>query len=683
MEKNEVYGRIRKLRKLVEYHRIRYHTFDSPEISDGAFDALRRELEALEREHPEYADGASPAETVGGGTLDRFEKISHETPMLSLNDAFSEEEVKEWFDRVDNHLRSHDSSLETASFYCELKIDGLAVELIYENGTLVRGITRGDGFVGEDITQNVKTVSNIPHELERLGTMPVPKRLVVRGEIFITKEKFRRINAGQKKEGLKPYANTRNLAAGSLRQLDPAVVKKRGLDSFQYDIVSAPGVSFETHEDKHKALASWGFAVNPENRKVRSLEDVYAFRNRWNAKRERLPYEVDGIVVIVNEDRLFDLAGTVGKAPRGAVAYKFSPKEATTRIKDIRVQVGRTGVLTPVAELVPVSVGGVTISHATLHNDDEIRRLGAKIGDTVVVSRAGDVIPKISRVIPELRTGKEKDFRMPKVCPVDGSPVVRDGVFSKCSNEKCGARNREALQHFVSRGALDIRGLGPKVIDRFLDEGLVSDASDIFFLSEGDVEALERFGKKSAENLMREIESKKKTSVERLMYGLGIPHVGEETAYVLAKLAERDAENMEKPGDLWDFFSEFPRESFETIRDIGPKVSESLSGWFARPEHKALLKRLDEAGMRFLREAEGNASLHGKSFVLTGTLSSMERNEAKKKIRACGGEVSETVSRKTSFVVAGEHPGSKMSRAEKLGVPVLSEEEFLGMIGER
>lgn len=683
MEKEEIYERIRKLRKLVEYHRTRYHTFDSPEISDEAFDALRRELEALEREYPECADGISPAEMVGGETLDRFEKVPHETPMLSLNDAFSEEEVKEWFDRVDAYLRSHDMSLASASFYCELKIDGLAIELIYEKGALVRGVTRGDGFVGEDITQNVKMVSNIPHILERLGTFPVPERLVVRGEIFITKEGFERINAEQRKEGMRPYANARNLAAGSLRQLDPTAVAKRKLDSFQYDIVFASDLSFKTHEDKHLALASWGFSVNQENRKVRSLKEVYAFRDRWNKARERLPYEVDGIVVIINENHLFEAAGTVGKAPRGAIAYKFSPKEAITRIKNIRVQVGRTGVLTPVAELVPVSVGGVTISRATLHNEDEIRRLGMKIGDTVVVSRAGDVIPKILRVIPELRTGKEKKFRMPKTCPVDGSPVVYDGAFAKCSNEKCGARNREAFRHFVSRGALDIRGLGPKVIDRFLDEGLVSDASDIFFMSEGDIETLERFGKKSAENLVREIESKKKTSVERLMFGLGIPHVGEETAYVLAKLAERDAAILEKPSDLWDFFSKFSRESFEAIRDIGPKVSESISEWFARGERKAFLKRLDDAGVRFLKDIKGNVSLYGKSFVLTGALSSMERAEAKKKIRAHGGEVSETVSKKTSFVVAGDHPGSKISRAKKLGIPVISEEEFLGMIGEK
>lgn len=679
-ERNDIYNRIKKLRKLIEYHQTLYHTFDTPELSDEAFDALRRELEQLENEYPEDIKTPSPTQVVGGKMLEKFEKMAHETPMLSLNDGFSEKDIEEWYERVEKYLTSNGATLSSASFYCELKIDGLAVELIYEDGVLTHGITRGDGFVGENITENIRMVSDVPKKIEPLGTWPIPKRLVVRGEIFITKEKLIEANKEQEKRGLKAYANTRNLAAGSLRQLDPSIVALRGLSIFHYDVVYATDTSFDNHEEKHKALASWGFAVNKENRKVNALKDVYALRDRWNKQREKLPYEVDGIVVIINENNLFEIAGVVGKAPRGAIAYKFSPREATTRVKKIKVQVGRTGVLTPVAELEPVAVGGVIISHATLHNEDEIKRLGLKIGDTVVVRRAGDVIPKITKVLQELRTGNETVFAMPKKCPVDGAPVVREGALIRCGNEMCGARHRESLYHFVSRGAFDIRGLGPKVIDRFLDEGLISDATDIFFLKKGDIEMLERFGEKSADNIVSEIDSKKITTPERFFFSLGILHIGEETAYVLGEIVKRDSKKMKKPSDLWTYFSKFSREDFEKIYDIGPKVSESLTDWFSKEKNKEFLYRLDDAGVSFLIEKKNDTSLHGKVFVLTGTLSSLERNEAKKIIRSYGGEVSEAVSKKTSFVVVGENPGSKMVKAQKIGVPILSEDEFLLMI---
>lgn len=679
-KKDDIREKVEKLRKLVEYHRMLYHTFDTPDISDEAFDALNNELKKYEREYPELFKLGFETQKIGGKPLEKFEKVKHEAPMLSFNDAFSEEEMREWLVRVENHLLSLGEKKSADDFYCELKIDGVAIELVYEEGELKEGSTRGDGMIGENVTENLKTIPAIPKRITQFGKWPIPKRLVVRGEVFIAKKDLLLINKEQKKNGLKEYANTRNLAAGSVRQLDPSVTASRNLQSFQYDIVSEIGTPVRTHEEKHKILASWGFKINSHNKRVKSLKEVFRFRNVWEKKREFLEYEIDGIVVIENDNTLFDRAGVVGKAPRAAIAYKFSPKEATTIIRDIKVQVGRTGVLTPVAELVPVSLGGVTISRATLHNEDEITRLGLKIGDTVIVSRAGDVIPKITGVLKDLRMGKEKSFSMPKRCPVDGSSVVREGALVRCGNKKCGARLREQLYHFVSRGAFDVRGLGPKIIDRFLDEGLISDASDIFLLRKGDIAVLERFGEKSAENIIREIEEKKKTTLPRFIYSLGILHVGEETARALARIASERG-RADNPNAVFDFFSRFSHESLQDIPDIGPKVAESIVSWFSDSAHKIFMKRLADAGVKMQKEAKNTKTpFQGKTFVFTGTLSSMERDEAKEKVRLLGGEASETVSRKTSFVVAGENSGSKYEKAKKLGVEIISEDEFLALL---
>lgn len=680
--KEEIRRRIEKLRTLIEYHRTRYHTFDAPEISDETFDTLKNELEALERKYPEFSLEDSPTKKVGGSPLEKFEKVAHETPMLSLNDAFSEKEMEEWEDRIEKHFSSAGGISRKHSFYCELKIDGLAIELTYERGILVRGSTRGDGRVGEDVTQNLMTISDIPQKIRRRGRWKIPDHLVVRGEIFITKDELERINKVQEKNGEKPYANTRNLAAGSVRQLDPAITASRKLRSFQYDIAVAPEITFDTHEEKHHALSSWGFTINPKNRKLDTLGEVYAFRDAWEKNRERLAYEIDGIVVIVNECDLFDDAGVVGKAPRAAVAYKFSPREATTIVRAIKVQVGRTGVLTPVAELEPTAIGGVVVSHATLHNEDEIARLELRVGDTVVIRRAGDVIPKVTRVLPELRTGKEKRFIMPKRCPVDGSEIIRDGALSRCSNPKCGARHKEALYHLVSRGAFDIRGLGTKIIDRFLDEGLISDAADIFSLKKGDIAILERFGEKSAENIIREIEEKKRIRIDRFIFSLGIFHVGEETARMLSRAVLARKKSPSKPSDIWDVFSKFTLDDFQELDDVGPKVGKSLFEWFHKDDHKKILLAFDDAGVSLASEKKENIILAGKTFVVTGTLDQFERNEIKEKIRAYGGEVSESVSKKTDYVITGKNPGSKKEKAEKLGVPVISEIDFLRMIGK-
>ena len=715
MNKNEARKRIEKLRQAIDHYRYAYHVLDKSLISDSALDSLKKELFDLEAQFPDLITPDSPTQRVAGEPLKEFKKVRHEVPMTSLNDAFSEKDLEDWFGRVENFL----GRKVKPEFYCELKIDGLAIELVYENGILVEGSTRGDGTTGEDVTQNLKTVEAIPLRIQpptsnfsRHGETPpslskeknsaagqLPKRLVVRGEVFLTKKEFERINKELAKKDQKTYANPRNLAAGTIRQLDPKVTASRKLDSFQYAVITDLGQ--EQHSDEHEILRELGFKTNPNNKIAHSLEEVIKFRSYWEKHREKLPYEIDGTVVILNLNKDFEAAGVIGKAPRAAIAYKFSAKEATTIVKDIKVQVGRTGALTPVAELEPVQVGGITISHATLHNADEIERLGLKIGDTVIINRAGDVIPKVLKVLRELRTGKEKEFKFPSHCPVDGSRVVREGVIYHCSNRECGARQRKSLYHFVSRGAFNIEGLGPKIIDRFIDEGLMSDAADIFTLRTDDIETLERFGEKSAENIVNEVEERKKISLPRFIYSLGILHVGEETASLLAQAISKFSRQggtppslskksngaagqslISKPKDVLKAFHKLSLEDLQQIRDIGPKVAESIYNWFREVRNEKLIEKLDKVGIR--TESQGSIvksrKLKGLTFVLTGTLESMSRESAKEKIRSLGGEVSESVSKKTNYVVVGEEPGSKYEKAKKLGVKTIEEEEFLKMI---
>ncbi|MDI6821190.1 MAG: NAD-dependent DNA ligase LigA [Patescibacteria group bacterium] len=685
MDKKSAWERILKLRKLINYHRTLYHSFDKPEISDAEFDAFKNELEELEYKFPEFVTFDSPTQKVGGAPLEKFEKAPHETPMLSFNDAFSEKEIIEWLERFEKYIGEKLTVQNELSpfFYCELKIDGLAIEFIYENGNLIQALTRGDGLIGEDVTENIKTIYNVPQKLFQLGKWKIPHHLVVRGEVFISKKEFEKINKNQEKLKLPVYANPRNLAAGSIRQLDSKITASRKLESFQYDIVSDIGVLIKTHEEKHKILASWGFNVNPHNRSVKTLKNVFDFREYWNKNREKLIYEVDGIVVIINPNDIFERGGAIGKAPRGAIAYKFSPREAITAVLNIQIQVGRTGALTPVAVLNPVEVGGITISHATLHNFDEIERLGVRIGDTVVVSRAGDVIPQVKRVFKELRTGKEKVFKMPSVCPVDDSRVARDGVIFRCSNPKCGARHKETLYHFVSRAAFDIRGLGPKIIDRFLDEGLIGDAADIFTIEEGDIEALERFGEKSAQNIVTEVNRKKTISLSRFLYSLGILHVGEETAALLARNFPPSANGFQFPiKNLIRKYQKLSLDDLQKIQNIGPKVGQSIYDWFHDQKNIKLLEKLEKNGVQIIFEKKivRSNKLAGKSFVLTGMLLSMSRDEAKNKIRALGGNVSESVSKKTTYVVMGENPGKKYDNAKKMRVPAINEEKFKKLV---
>ncbi len=481
---------------------------------------------------------------------------------------------------------------------------------------------------------------------------------------------------------MKPYANPRNVAVGSLRQLDPAVTASRHLDSFQYDIVTDIGQTY--HEEEHLLLAAFGFKTNPHNRPAKDINDVFVFRDYWAKHRERIDYEFDGTVIIVNDNKTFEQAGIIGKAPRAAVAYKFSPRETTTVVEDIKVQVGRTGVLTPVAVMRPVNVGGVTITHATLHNADEIERLGLKIGDTVIVSRAGDVIPQVTKVLTELRTGKEKAFHMPERCPVDESPVIRDGVAYRCSSKTCAAQHREGLYHFVSRGAFNIEGLGPKIIDKFLDEGLISDAADIFTLREGDIAALERFGEKSAENIVREVGEKRRVTFPRFLYSLGILHVGEETANTLAKRFAPPKHDGTLPiKTILKEFEALSLEDLQNAEDIGPVVAASIHAWFREKRNRELLENLEKAGViveAMSQIANRKSQIVGKTFVITGSLESMSREAAKEKIRERGGEASESVGAKTSYLVAGSEPGSKYDKAKKLGVPIVGEKEFLELL---
>lgn len=672
MNKQEAQQRVEKLRETINYHRHLYHVLDRQEISDSALDSLKKELFDLEQLYPDLVTPDSPTQRVGGKPLKEFKKIKHPQRMLSFNDSFSKEDMYDWQERFmkllpESHLPAQ-AGKNKIDYYCELKIDGLAIELIYKDGILQTGSTRGDGNVGEDITQNLKTVEAIPLKID------FKDELVVRGEVFITKKEFERINKEQKQKGLAVYANPRNIAAGSVRQLDPKITASRKLDSFAYELLTDLGQ--KTHEDKHKILKDLGFKTNKNNKYCKNLDEVLQFREHWIKQREKLDYEIDGIVVLVNNNEIFEKLGVVGKAPRGGIAYKFPQAQSTTKVLDIKIQVGRTGAITPVAVLEPVQVTGITISRATLHNEDEIKRLGLKIGDTVIVGRAGDVIPDIIKVLPELRTGKERSFKMPENCPSCGTKLIKpEGeVLLRCPNKNCFAQKRRGFYHFVSRTAFNIDGLGPKIIDRLLDEGLVQDPSDLFELKEGDVVQLERFAEKSAENLIKSIHptagGKREITLAKFIYALGIRNIGEETAIDLAK----HFGSIEK-------IKNAKLEEFDSILDIGPVVSKSVYEWFADKENIKFIERLEKK-VKILNPKPQilNAKLSGKSFVLTGSLEIMTRDEAKARIRELGGDISESVSSKTSYVVLGSEPGSKADKARKLGLKTLSEKELLDIL---
>jgi len=669
MTRQEARIRVEKLKKLIDKYRYSRLVLDKTLVEESVEDALKKELFDLEQKWPDLVTPDSPTQRAGYKPLEKFAKVTHPERMLSFNDTFDEKDMQVWVERV----KRLDPRTIDDGFYCELKIDGLAIELIYENGFLKTGSTRGDGTVGEDITQNLKTIEAIPLKLEisKYRNIQVPKELVVRGEVFVPQKEFARINHEQEEAGEKIYANPRNLAAGSVRQLDPAVTAARRLDSFAYSLVT--GLGQKTHEEEHEILKKIGFKTNPHNKYCRSLKEVQEFRDYWEKHRGKLNYEIDGVVVIANENRMFKKLGVVGKASRAAVAYKFSPKESTTKVNDIIVGVGRTGVLTPVAVLTPVEIGGTTVSRATLHNEDEIRRLDVRIGDTVVVRRAGDVIPDVKKVLTELRTGREKVFHFPAKCPVCGGPVKRaEGEAAhKCINKSCPAIKREEMYHFVSKSALDMAGIGPKLIDQLMDIGLIKDPAELYLLTKEDFLNLERFADKSAENAVRAIQSKKKVALGRFIFALGIPHVGSETALDLA----RTFGSLEK-------LSGAGLEELSNLHDIGPVVAESISNWFKNDYNKKLLEKFKKVSLHVLQQesAQKSSKLKGLTFVFTGGLETMTREQAEELARESGGNASSSVGKETSYVVVGEEPGSKYEKAKKIGVKVITEKDFLKML---
>ena len=700
MTKAVVKTRIDKLKKEIDHHRYLYHVLDRSEISDAALDSLKNELVQLERQYPEFITPDSPTQRVGGQPLDKFRKVAHGTPMLSLENAFSKEDMRNWEERVRKVYPSGDYE-----YFAELKIDGFAISLIYENGVLKEGSTRGDGLIGEDVTENLKTIESIPLRLadpEKYAKNPllmrqigkiiqIPKSRIfqgiaeIRGEVFMTKKVFEEINQERKKAGEPLYANPRNTAAGSIRQLDPKVAASRKLDFLAYDLVTDIGQ--KRHGEKHEIMRALGFKTDALARGCADLGAVFDFYKEIEKKRSALKHMIDGIVVNVNDDATFQRLGVAGKAPRGAIAFKFQAEEATTVVKNIIVNVGRTGALTPVAYLEPVPIGGTIVSHASLHNQDEIKRLGLKIGDTVIVKRAGDVIPKVMEVLKNMRSGKEKEFKMPKLCPVCGTPVVqKEGeVMYRCPNKQCPAKNKEALYHFVSKYAFNILGLGPKILDRLSDLGLISDAADIFGLETSDLASLERFGEKSAQNLVSSIQGSKNVSLARFLYALGIIHAGEETALLLARRASERITNYElriTAKKLLKIFQDFSADNLQKIPDVGPVVARSIYDYFHSGYARRFLQKLDQAGIIIeLPKTEKTVrTLEGMSFVLTGELENMTRDEAKDKIRERGGEVSGSVSKNTDFVVVGKSPGSKYDRAKKSGVKIINDEEFVKLL---
>ena len=685
-ERIKIEDRINKLRKEIEKHRYLYHVLDSPEISDSALDSLKHELEQLESQYPEFITQDSPTQRIGGEAKKEFAKVVHSSPMLSFTDVFSEEEFEAWGRRNEDFVDKNISD----GFYCELKIDGLAVSLIYKNGAFAIGSTRGNGVIGEEVTMNLKTIEAIPlklrepeiiySELKKAGFEKAanffrsgwPKELEVRGEVFMNTKDFLTLNKIQTKNNKPLFANPRNVAAGSIRQLDPKITSSRRLDSFAYDLVTDMGQV--THEEIHKILKILGFKTNSHNKFCADVNEVMAFHKKWGVDRDKLAYEIDGVVVIVNDIDKFKSLSVVGKAPRGAVAFKFALKEAETIVEDIKIQVGRTGALTPVAALKSVQIGGVTVQHASLHNADEIERLGLYIGDTVIIGRAGDVIPKVLRVLPAMRPKSARKFKMPNSCPDCGKRVERinaEDVIIRCINKDCPAKHREWLYHFTSHAAFDIVGLGPKILDRLLEEGLIEDGADIFTIDPKVIATLSGFGEKSAQKLYISIEKSKTIPLERFIYALGIPNVGEETSLVLAQHF----------GTL-DRMVKATAEELNNIEDIGDLTAKSIADWFKNLQNRKFIQKFLKVGLKILlvKKQTTPGKLTNKSFVLTGIMDSMSRDKAKQRIREAGGKISESVSKNTDFVVVGSEPGDKYEKAKKLGVKVLSEDEFLKMI---
>jgi DNA ligase (NAD+) len=673
-------ARIEELRRLINYHNYRYYVLDSPEISDAEYDRLFRELVELETAYPSLVTPDSPTQRVGAPPAEQFESHTHLLPMLSLNNAFDEGELRAFDARVKRALALPPEA--PIEYVTELKIDGLAVSLTYENGVLVTGATRGDGFSGENVTNNIRTIRSIPLRIPQSldaasDAPPVPRLMEVRGEVYMTHAEFQKVNEERIEAGEPAFANPRNAAAGSVRQLDPSITARRRLQIFVYGLGFVENGGFTTHWEVLETLRKWGFRVSDHRRLCPSIEEALQFIREWESKREELDYDIDGVVVKVNSLALQAELGQVSRSPRWAIAYKYPPDQATTVIREIRVQVGRTGALTPVAIMDPVPLGGVTVSRATLHNEDEIARKDVRVGDTVVIQRAGEVIPEVVRVVLEKRPPGTEPFKMPTHCPVCGSAVERpEGeAVARCTGIACPAQLRERIRHFASRDAMDIEGLGTALVEQLVETGLVKDPGDLYFLKDrrSELVSLERMGEKSADNLLKAIEDSKNRSLDRLIFALGIRHVGSTVARALA----------ERFRSL-DALANASVEEIAEIPGVGSVIASSVHTFFQQPSNKAVIEKLRAAGVKMVMEEApevGERPFEGKTFVFTGTLASMTRSEAERLVAQLGGHAASSVSKNTDYVVAGENPGSKLTKAQQLGITILTEEEFKRMAG--
>ena len=663
--------KIEALREKIRHHEYLYYVLDGPEISDAEFDQLMIELQKLEKDHPALITPDSPTQRVGGKPKEGFLKAPHSSPMLSLDNTYNEEDLRNWERRV-HELSGRDD----IDYVCELKLDGMSLALHYEDGKLVRGITRGDGSIGEDVTLNVRTVRSIPLSipLDKLKKAGIPADFEVRGEMLMPIAAFKKLNEEREQKGLATFANPRNFTAGTVRQLEPSITAQRRLDYFAYALLQNGRTLLGRHWETLNALDASGFKVNKSRKLAKTFDQIWAFIQEEEPKREKLPYEIDGIVIKVDRTALQQELGYTGKAPRWAIAYKYAARGGITKIENILVQVGRTGKLTPVAALKPVPIGGTTVSRATLHNMDEIERLGVKIGDWVEVERGGDVIPKVTRVVEDKDHPRgHKSFHMPERCPVCGGHVVRtEGEADhRCVNANCPAKLRETILHFASRGIMNIEGMGDALVTQLTDRKLVKNVADIYKLTKENLLSLERMGDKSAQNVLDEIEASKKLPLERVIYGLGIRMVGERTAQFLA----------EHFGSM-DALMNASEEELQEVNEVGPRIAESMVEFFQEPKNRDLIEQLRKAGVAFTgKKRERGTALAGKTFVLTGTLPNLTRDEAKKMIEDAGGRVSGSVSKKTDFVVAGDEAGSKLDKAKELGVTVIEEKALRELLG--
>jgi len=666
----DVEKKLESLRAKISHHEYLYYVVDNPEISDAEFDKLMQQLKDLEAAHPDLITPDSPTQRVGGKPREGFVKVPHSSPMLSLDNTYNEDELRDWERRV--HELSGRSDVD---YVCELKLDGMSLALIYEDGKLVRGITRGDGSIGEDVTLNVRTVRSVPLSIpkEKLKKAGIPANFEVRGELLMPLAAFKKVNEERERKGLATFANPRNFTAGTVRQLDANITAERRMDYFPYILLENGRTYFDRHSKTLDALVAAGFKVNPNRKLVHNIDEAWEFIQQWEGKRESLPYEIDGVVIKVDRTALQDELGFTGKAPRWAIAYKYAARAGITKLEDIRVQVGRTGKLTPVAMLAPVLIGGTTVRNATLHNMDEIERLGVKIGDWVQVERGGDVIPKVAKVIDDKDHPRgTRVFEMPEKCPVCGTKVVRtEGeVDYRCVNANCPAKLLGTILHFASRGVMNIDGMGESLVDQLIERSLVKNVADIYDLTKDKLLRLERFADKSAQNILNEIEKSKSLPLERVIYGLGIRMVGERTAQFLAEHFG-SMDELEKAGV----------EELQNVNEVGPRIAESIVEFFAIPANRDLIERLRKAKLRLTGEKKQRGTkLAGKTFVLTGTLAHFTRDEAKKMIEDAGGKVTGSVSKKTDYVVAGTDAGSKLDKAKELGVTVIDEKEMKSVV---